>query len=104
MSFLAPHGTPCEFISKVCAIGHPQNIVLGLCAEVKEASQKIATLSSDQVVVLRGRWLGKYVAAARESKGDNEKILATMPTGMRAVLKSNRLLLLKKILHVSCLR
>ena len=90
---------PVEFISKVCAIGHHQNIVLGLCAEVKEATQKIAVLSADQVVVLRGRWLGKYVAAARDLKCDNEEILATMPTEMRAVMKSKRLALLKKILY-----
>ena len=57
---------PAEFIDKVCEVGHPQNIVLGLSAEVKEASEKIATLPSDQVVMSRGKLLGKYVAAARE--------------------------------------
>ena len=70
---------PVEFFSKVCAIGHHQSIVFGVCAEVKEATQKIAVLSADQVVVLRGRWLGKDVAAARDLKCDNEEILATMP-------------------------
>ena len=90
---------PIEFINTVCTIGHPQNIVLGLSVEVKEATEKISMLSPDQVVMIRGRWLGKYGAAARELKSNNDEILSTMPPEMRAVTKSKRLALMEEMLH-----
>ena len=70
----------------------------GLSAEVKEAIQQIATLPREQVVVQRGRLLGKYLAAAKDLKSENEKILSSMSDEMRAVMQTKRLALMKRIL------
>ncbi len=89
---------PIEFVLKACDIGHPQNIVLGLSTKVQAAVRKVASLSAEQIVLIRGQWFGKYVAEAKELETENRKILRTMPPEMREVMKTKRLALMRKIL------
>ena len=89
---------PVEFVHRACDIGHPQNIVLGLLPEVQVAVRKTATLSPEQIVLLRGQWFAKYVAEAKELEIGNRKILLAMPPEMREVMKTKRLAPMRKIL------
>ena len=89
---------PVEFLYKACEIGHPQNIVLGLSAEVQTAVKTVARLPAEQIIMIRGQWFGKYVAEAKELAIENWKILSTMPSEMREVMKTKRLALMRKIL------
>ena len=89
---------PVAFLHKACGIGHPQNIILGLSTEVREAVKNVAKLSTEQIITRRGKWLQKYLAEARSLEPENRKILDTMPCEMRAVMKSKRLAVLRKIL------
>ena len=89
---------PIEFVHKACDIGHPQNIVLGVSTEVQTAVKKVASLSAEQIILIRGRWFGKYVAEAKELEVENRRILRTMPSEMREVMKTKRFALMRKIL------
>ena len=89
---------PVAFVHKACDIGHPQNIILGLSTEVQEAVKIVAKLSAEQIITLRGRWLQKYVAEAKNLEPENREILNTMPREMREVMKTKRLAVVRKIL------
>ena len=89
---------PVAFVHKACDIRHPQNIILGLSTEVQEAVKIVAKLSAEQIITLRGRWLQKYVAEAKNLEPENREILNTMPREMREVMKTKRLAVVRKIL------
>ena len=89
---------PLEFARKPCDIGHPQNIVLGLSTEVQVAVKKVASLSAEQIVLIRGRWFDKYVKEAKELESENRKTLRNMPPQMLEVMKTKRLSLMLNIL------
>ena len=89
---------PLEFVHRVCDIGHPQNIVLGLSAEVQGAVEKVTSSSAEQIVLMRGQWFAKYVVEAKELETENRKALRAMPPEMREVMKTKRLALMRKIL------
>ena len=59
-------------------IGHPQNIVLGLSTKVQAAVKKVASLSAEQIVLIRGQWFAQYVAEAKELETENRKTLRTI--------------------------
>ena len=50
---------PVEFTNKACDIGHPQNIVLGLLPEVRDAIKVVSETPVDQIVKERGQWFNK---------------------------------------------
>ena len=89
---------PVEFVYKACDIGHPQNIALGLSNEVQEAVKMVAKRSTEQVITMRGQWLGKYIAKAKDLELENRRILNTMPVEMREVMKTKRLAVMREIL------
>ncbi len=90
---------PVEFTNKACDIGHPQNIVLGLLPEVRDAIKVISETPVDQIVKKRGQWFNKYVVAAKDLETANKDILNCMPIEMRKVMQSKRLAVMKRILE-----
>ena len=89
---------PVTFVNEVCKVGHPQSFVSALPKEVEEAISNVASSRPQEVVISRCKWLGKYVALARELEGENQSLLEQMPPQMRKVMSCKRLALLERII------
>ena len=90
---------PVEFTNEACDIGHPQNIVLGLLPEVRDAIKVVSETPVDQIVKERGQWFNKYVAAAKDLEAENKDILSCMPIEMRRIMQCKRLAVMKRTLE-----
>ena len=90
---------PEAFLSKLAAVGHPQHMFSGISEEVDAAIKANAGMEYHEVVVHRCKWFGKYVKLAENLRDEDEKILGAMRPEMRAVLKTKRLSLLKRIIQ-----
>ena len=90
---------PVQFVQKVASAGHPRNIVSGLSEVLIQAAEEAASFSSNDLILRRCSWLGKYVAIGRQLQHEEAAIANAMPREMREVMKCKRLALMLRMLQ-----
>ena len=91
--------SPEDFIEQAIEIGHPSNIFSGLTEEVKNAVDVVATWHPAQVILLRKKWLHRWLQEAPKLERKDADIKANASQERLAILKSKKLALLDAMLE-----
>ena len=91
--------SPEDFIKQAIEMGHPSNIFSGLTEEVKKAVEVVATWRPAQVILLRKKWLHRWLQEAPKLEQKDVDIKSTASPERLAILKSKKLALLDAMLE-----